>query len=60
LRGEVRLDGRLHNIRLVRSLGLGLDEQAVEAVRQWRFRPGFKDGQAVIVEALITVRFRLL
>jgi outer membrane biosynthesis protein TonB len=41
-------------------LGLGLEEKAIEAITQWRFRPGTKDGQAVTVAATIEVNFRLL
>ena len=52
--------GRVVNPSIVRSLGLGLDEKAVEAVRKWRFRPGFKDGKPVPVTAEIEVSFRLL
>ncbi len=57
---DIGLDGRVHNVRLERSLGLGLDEKAVEAVEQWRFKPGFRGGQPVTVRARITVHFRLL
>ena len=56
---DIGLDGRVHNVRLERSLGLGLDEKAVEAVEQWRFKPGFR-GQPVTVRAKVTVHFRLL
>ena len=52
--------GRVVNPSIVRSLGLGLDEKAVEAVRKWRFRPGYKDGKPVPVTAEIEVSFRLL
>jgi periplasmic protein TonB len=45
---------------VIRSLGLGLDQKAIEAVQKWRFRPGLKDGKAVPVFANIEVNFRLL
>lgn len=57
---EVWEDGLAHNIRVVRSLGLGLDEKAVEAVTKWKFSPGKKDGKPVRVAAQIQVSFRLL
>lgn len=57
---EVTPDGKANNIRVQRSLGLGLDEKAMEAVRKWRFSPGKKDGQPVTVAATIEVNFRLL
>ena len=52
-------DGRPHNIRISRSLGLGLDEKAVEAVRQWKFEPARKNGQPVAVQINVEVEFRL-
>ncbi len=52
-------DGRTHDIRVQRSLGLGLDEKAVEAVRRWKFEPARKDGQPVAVQVNIEVNFRL-
>jgi TonB family protein len=57
---EVQPDGRASHIRVARALGLGLDERAIEAVRQWRFTPGTKEGQPVPVAATIEVNFRLL
>jgi TonB family protein len=48
------------DIRVVRPLGLGLDEKAIEAVRHWRFRPGVHNGKPVRVRASIEVTFRLL
>jgi TonB family protein len=47
-------------IKVIRSLGLGLDQKAIEAVQKWRFKPGVKDGKAVPVFANIEVNFRLL
>lgn len=52
--------GLPQNIRVVRPLGLGLDEKAIEAVQKWRFRPAMKDGRPVKVEATVEVNFRLL
>jgi periplasmic protein TonB len=52
--------GKARDIRVVRSLGLGLDEKAIEAVNKWKFRPGYKGGQPVAVQATIEVNFRLL
>jgi TonB family protein len=57
---QVGLDGKAHHLALVRSLGLGLDEKAAEAIRQWTFRPASKDGRPVVVSATVEVNFRLL
>ena len=57
---EVSPDGKATNIRVARSLGLGLDEKAIEAVKQWKFKPGYKNGTPVTVAATIEVNFRLL
>ena len=60
LQVAIAADGRARNFRLLRSLGLGLDEKAVEAVRQWTFNPARKDGKKVTVVANIEINFRLL
>lgn len=52
--------GVVRDVRVLRPLGLGLDQKAIEAVVQWKFRPGMKDGRAVAVQATIEVNFRLL
>ena len=57
---EIDEQGKTRNIRVVRPLGLGLDEKAIEAVSKWRFKPGMKGGAPVAVGATIEVNFRLL
>lgn len=52
--------GMPQNLRVIRPIGLGLDEKAIEAVQKWRFKPGLKDGRPVAVAATIEVNFRLL
>jgi protein TonB len=54
-------DGRATDIRVVKSLGLGLDENAVAAVRTWRFKPAMgPDGKPAAVEQTIEVEYRLI
>jgi TonB family protein len=55
----VGADGRPHNLRVARSLGMGLDEKALAAVREWRFQPATLDRQPVAVEINVEVSFRL-
>jgi protein TonB len=52
--------GHPRDMKIARSLGLGLDEKAFEAVSQWVFKPGTKDGKPVAVSAVIEVTFHLL
>jgi TonB family protein len=56
---EVDPSGKATNIRVQHSLGLGLDEKAIEAVRQWKFKPGYKDGKPVTTQTTVEVQFRL-
>ncbi|HSU29632.1 MAG TPA: energy transducer TonB [Bryobacteraceae bacterium] len=53
-------NGMPRDIKVIRPLGLGLDEKAIEAVSHWRFRPGMKGGRPVATQANIEVNFRLL
>jgi TonB family protein len=56
----VGTDGIVHDAQILRGVGLGLDENAIEAVNQWRFKPGAREGQPVKIRATIEVNFRLL
>lgn len=52
--------GQPKHIRVLKPLGLGLDERAVQAVERWRFSPGIRDGRPVCVAANVEVNFQLL
>jgi periplasmic protein TonB len=57
---DVDVNGRVANVRVVKSLGLGLDEKAKEAVLKWRFRPAMAGGHPVTAPAQVQVTFHLL
>jgi len=52
--------GKAVGVKVTKSLGLGLDQKAIEAVEKWRFKPGMLNGQPVPVQANIEVNFRSL
>jgi TonB family protein len=56
----VGADGDAHGMRVLKSLGLGLDDKAIQAARKWRFKPAMKGGQAVDAAARFEVNFRML
>ncbi|HPT28482.1 MAG TPA: energy transducer TonB, partial [Bryobacteraceae bacterium] len=60
LSGVVNVEGQIESISVKRSLHLDLDQKAIEAVQQWKFRPGTKDGQPVPVRCYVEVAFRLV
>lgn len=55
----VGADGRVHNAKVVQSLGMGLDEKALETVKTWKFDPAKKDGRAVACAFNVAIDFRL-
>jgi TonB family protein len=54
----IRKDGSVDSIQVVRELDPQLDQNAVEALAQWRFRPGGRDGAPVELEAVVHIPFR--
>lgn len=52
-------DGNAKNVVVVKGLDAGLDENAIAAVKLWKFRPGRKEGKPVPVLATIKVEFKL-
>jgi protein TonB len=59
LEAIVKRDGTVDILRVVRSLGFGLDENAIQALKQWRFKPGLRNGVPVDVALNIEVNFNL-
>ena len=56
----VDAQGNPQNVHVVRPLGMGLDEKALEAVRKYKFKPAMKDGRTPVpVLMSIEVNFRL-
>jgi TonB family protein len=57
---EIDTLGQAVNMHVLRSLGFGLDEEAMKALTRWKFAPAKKDGRPVVAEVQINVTFRLL
>jgi len=55
---RVSEEGIVDDVRVLKPLPYGLDQAAIDGVKQWRFRPGMKDGKAIPVIFNITVNFR--
>ena len=55
----VDVQGSVTDARVMKPLGLGLDEKALETVRTWKFKPGMRNGIPVPVRVLVEVSFRL-
>lgn len=61
--GSVRLalivnaSGAVQDAKVLSPLGFGLDQRALDSVRQWRFRPGRRNGQPVAVRFTLSLRF---
>jgi TonB family protein len=55
----VEKDGHPSHIRVLKGLGMELDENAIDAVKTWKFEPATKDGQPVRVEIAVEVNFHL-
>jgi TonB family protein len=55
----VRSDGSVGNVKLLQGLGAGLDQRAIDAVRQWRFSPAKRYGVPVDVMVEVAMEFKL-
>ena len=54
----VDANGNPQNVHVLRGMGMGLDEKAVQAVQQYKFKPATKDGKPVAVYVNVAVNFR--
>jgi TonB family protein len=59
IRAHVDASGQVRDPRVTAGLGAGLDQNALVALRQWRFRPGLRDGRAVPMDVELEVGFTL-
>ena len=60
LQAIIRKDGNVKVLKIIRGLGHGLDEQAIQDVESnWRFRPGLLNGKPVVFPVTIEVQFNL-
>ena len=55
----VDVNGNPTHVRVVRPIGMGLDEKALEAVRQYKFKPAMNNGKPVPVDLYIDVNFQI-
>ena len=55
----IRTDGSVADIRVLDSLDQRLDQNAIQALSHWHFRPGIKNGEPVAVEAVVQIPFRM-
>jgi len=55
----IRRDGSVDAVQLVRGIDQQLDANAISALRQWKFRPGAKQGTPIDLEAIVHIPFRL-
>ncbi len=55
----IDIHGMPQNVQLVRGVGMGLDEKAIEAVKQYKFKPAMENGKPVPVKMDIEVNFQI-
>jgi len=56
---QVDTNGNPRNVRVLKGIGLGLDEKAMDAVRHYKFKPAMENGKPVIVEMNVEVNFQI-
>ena len=59
LSAVIAADGAVTEIKVIRGLGHGLDEKAVECLRKWTFTPATRHGEPVPAKTTVEINFRL-
>lgn len=59
MRVVVLADGTVGDVEVIKPLGFGLDEEAIATMKQWRFRPGTRNGQPVAVRVVVEMTFQM-
>jgi protein TonB len=55
----IEKDGTPSHVRVIKGIGYGLDEKAIAAVQQYRFKPAMRDGEPVATQINIQVNFKI-
>lgn len=53
-------EGKVRDVHVLRGVGMGLDENAMEAVKKYKFKPALKDGKPVAVYLNVQVNFKIV
>lgn len=56
---SLEANGNPSHVHVLRGVGMGLDEKAVAAVRQYKFKPAMENGRPVLVELNVEVNFQI-
>lgn len=59
LQAIIDTQGQVTEVKVLKPLTMGLTEEAIKAVKQWRYDPSTKDGKPVNVQLSVTIRFQL-
>jgi protein TonB len=59
LNAVIAKDGSIAKISVLKPLGLGMEESAIEAVNKWKYQPYLVNGEPVEVETTITIKYVL-
>ena len=59
LQAIINTEGLVTDVKVLKPLSMGLSEEAVKAVKQWRYKPSTKNGRPVNVQLSVTVNFQL-